>query len=507
MVALLRNWPRLFTYTTTIVIVFMMALVWVFEVYPMLSQHSASGVPEKGLQLLGILIPVSIGLLTPLVFSFFKFGQQKDLSDLTHSSFEMKCIGEATLLEAIDKVPAGIVMYDSNDQLIMCNKRFRDIWGYSAEDTYTGVTHQELGLIDVRNGVKVAGEAANEYMQNRLEYRAIFSDEQVVELQDGRLISTKDRPLTDGGFVSIQTDITELVEARNSFHKSEQQLLDAIEGLDQGFASFDHNDHLVIANSTYRKMYPEQNNSTTDMSFEDMIRLSVYAKEIPSATGCEEEWIAKRMEQHRNCCHISEQLLSNGDWVKTSERRTANNGTVCISTDISEAKKNQAILELHATTDEMTGTLNRRTGFFMLKKLMAQSQRSGNDLTISFIDIDDLKSVNDKFGHEKGDHLIKSISKAAKGVIREGDIIMRLGGDEFLIAFPGCTPILAEKKMDEIKLQLTCNKPLDNDIELNFSYGCTSYLSSPFKDIEEYVSHADKLMYENKLNRRAAHPN
>ncbi|MCK4710267.1 MAG: diguanylate cyclase, partial [Gammaproteobacteria bacterium] len=362
---------------------------------------------------------------------------------------------------------------------------------------------QELGLIDRQRGVKVAGGVAEEYMESRLEYRAVFSEEQVVELPDGRLISTKDRPLARGGFISIQTDITELVEARNSFHKSEQQLLDAIEGLDEGFVSFDNNDRLVIANSTYRKMYPSHKEITPGLSFEDLIKVSIYAGETPVAIGCEEEWIARRLQQHHTQSPVDEQLLSNGLWVKVSERRTENDGVVCISTDISEAKKNQDILELYATTDEMTGLLNRRTGLLMLDKLMAQFQRSDDDLTICYIDIDGLKSVNDKFGHENGDLLIKTISSAAKETTREGDIIMRLGGDEFLIAFPYCSTTLANEKMEAIKQRLNEIRESEKYLfELSFSYGTSAYLPEPHGDVEEYVAHADKLMYKNKLERR-----
>ena len=89
---------------------------------------------------------------------------------------------------------------------------------------------------------------------------------------------------------------------------------------------FDENDRLVIANSTYKRMYPAQKNILPGIRFEDAVKLSVYAGEVPAASGREEEWLAERLEQHRSQDGVSEQLLSDGRWVKVSEHRTADGG-------------------------------------------------------------------------------------------------------------------------------------------------------------------------------------
>ena len=86
---------------------------------------------------------------------------------------------EAVLLEAMDNIPAAFVVYDQNDRLIVCNKKFREFYGYSEADAAPGVTHQELGLIDQSRGVKVVGAHPAEYMQSRLRYRDTLADEQL----------------------------------------------------------------------------------------------------------------------------------------------------------------------------------------------------------------------------------------------------------------------------------------------------------------------------------------
>ena len=282
---------------------------------------------------------------------------------------------EAVLIEAMDNIPAAFVVYDKNDRLIVCNAQFREFYGYSEADAAPGVTHQELGLIDERRGVIVAGIGSENYMKSRLKYRASFDDEQLVKLPDGRLISTRERPIASGGFVSIQIDVTEITET-------------------------------------------------------------------------------------------------------------------------------QAILEHYATTDELTGLTNRRVGLQMMSKLMSQHKRSGDDLSICYVDIDELKAVNDEFGHEKGDWVIKTIANTVKAVIRNGDIVMRLGGDEFLIIFPQCAVAQANMKIKAIEARLAeieANEKIP--FRLGFSYGTAAYQPELFRSEEEYIAHSDKLMYENKLER------
>ncbi len=282
---------------------------------------------------------------------------------------------EAVLIEAMDNIPAAFVVYDKHDRLIVCNAKFREFYGYSEADTAPGVTHQELGLIDQRRGVIVAGMSSEDYMESRLKYRASFDDEQLVKLSDGRLISTRERPIASGGFVSIQIDVSEITEA-------------------------------------------------------------------------------------------------------------------------------QAILEHYATTDELTGLINRRVGLQMMSKLMSQHKRSGDDLSICYIDIDGLKAVNDEFGHERGDWLIKTIGNTVKEAIRDSDIVMRLGGDEFLIIFPQCSVAQANLIIKAIQERLSEIEVSEKTLfALGFSYGTASYQHEIFRSVEEYIAHSDNLMYQNKLEK------
>lgn len=94
-------------------------------------------------------------------------------------------------------------------------------------------------------------------------------------------------------------------------------------------------------------------------------------------------------------------------------------------------------LFLQTTTDELTGAINRKTGMEMLEGLITKARTEGTLLSVCFVDIDDLKVVNDCYGHNEGDHLIKTVAQVLMGASVPTDSVARLGGDEFF-ADTGC---------------------------------------------------------------------
>ncbi len=167
--------------------------------------------------------------------------------------------------------------------------------------------------------------------------------------------------------------------------------------------------------------------------------------------------------------------------------------------DISDRKHVEEELYHFATYDELTGLYNRRVGIEFLKQELKKMKRGKTFLSICFIDIDDLKIVNDNFGHEAGDNLINFIVQDIKSAMRESDILSRLGGDEFLLIFPDCR--LKEVKFIwervEKSLEERNSRP---DIEYNISasYGFAETDSENALSCEEIIQIADKRMYDHK---------
>ena len=95
-------------------------------------------------------------------------------------------------------------------------------------------------------------------------------------------------------------------------------------------------------------------------------------------------------------------------------------------------------LQRIAMTDELTGLANRREALAGIDRMIATARRSGRPLTLAILDIDRFKLVNDSHGHPAGDEVIREVAEAAARIMRDQDLVGRLGGEEFIIAFPDC---------------------------------------------------------------------
>ena len=163
-----------------------------------------------------------------------------------------------------------------------------------------------------------------------------------------------------------------------------------------------------------------------------------------------------------------------------------------------EAQKKE--LEFYANNDALTGTMNRRGGMAYLEHLIGISRRHGIYLSIGFVDVDGLKAVNDEFGHDAGDDLIRSVVDIIRDRIRDSDSLFRVGGDEFIVLFPGCRREDAEDVFTDINSALE-DAGASRNYPLEISYGIAEYDGSSSADI--FIHEADSVMYGDKQRKKS----
>jgi diguanylate cyclase (GGDEF)-like protein/PAS domain S-box-containing protein len=117
-----------------------------------------------------------------------------------------------------------------------------------------------------------------------------------------------------------------------------------------------------------------------------------------------------------------------------------------VAKDITERKRAEGVREARlrqaqeqARTDDLTGLSNRRVWDAELPREIARSRRNGSALAVAMIDLDGLKAINDTKGHQAGSNVIKAASSAWAAVLRESDLLVRFGGDEFAVIMPDCS--------------------------------------------------------------------
>jgi len=152
--------------------------------------------------------------------------------------------------------------------------------------------------------------------------------------------------------------------------------------------------------------------------------------------------------------------------------------------------------ERQARTDVLTGLNNRRAFFESAEMIDAQSRRYHRTYVIVMIDIDHFKSINDTWGHEVGNIALKTVGRVISGMLRESDVIGRIGGEEFAIILPE-TPIkegaaLAERLREKIERTLIPSSK--NKINVTISIGIAS-LDDRTDSLKKVVGNSDAAMY------------
>ncbi|WOE70726.1 GGDEF domain-containing protein [Hydrogenimonas thermophila] len=153
-----------------------------------------------------------------------------------------------------------------------------------------------------------------------------------------------------------------------------------------------------------------------------------------------------------------------------------------------------------ATKDPLTHLYNREFLSEYAEKVLKENRRKGESIALIFLDLDNFKPVNDNYGHEEGDKVLKNVAEMLKNSFRDQDIVVRYGGDEFIV--------FAQLNRVQVYELNEVLKSLQNRIEDNFqkygisiSYGISIYPLEA-NNLEVLIYIADKKMYEQKKRKK-----
>ncbi len=168
------------------------------------------------------------------------------------------------------------------------------------------------------------------------------------------------------------------------------------------------------------------------------------------------------------------------------------------------SKKLMAILERNAQTDSLTGLYNRKYLESTIPKITSQAERSGISFGILLLDIDYFKMINDTYGHDIGDNAIRVVSQTLLENIRESDIAIRFGGEEFLILLYNCDEKFIKNIAEKIRVNFS-KKDIQTGgttvLNKTMSIGASMYPNDS-KDLEECIKFADLALYKAKRTGR-----
>lgn len=150
--------------------------------------------------------------------------------------------------------------------------------------------------------------------------------------------------------------------------------------------------------------------------------------------------------------------------------------------------------------DDLTGAWTRGTFEYCIAQKVDQKRR--DEFGLIFVDIDELKRINDQYGHFEGDYALRTTVQLIKSALRKTDIIARTGGDEFLVILDCISREKIDHTIERIRNTFRqYNETSNKEYVLDCSIGAELF-HSDFHDINEFMRHVDKLMYENKKTKK-----
>ncbi|RUO26047.1 hypothetical protein CWE09_04790 [Aliidiomarina minuta] len=417
------------------------------------------------------------------------------------SSYEMLTSMVWQLQSTLDHVGAYVFTKDLEGQYTYVNSMVCELFDLPAEaiigktdDSFFDMDESQQ-LIEndqrvIQQGINIEGEERH-VLQGSGRIRYYWSVKVPLRNPGGKIV----------GMCGISTDITER-------RAMEKQMREQKELLDTVLNNADAN--IFMKNHQSRYLYANQNTA-------QLFGLS--QQELIGKTDFE----LMPAEQAEKFVQYDRQVLNSGEKTKTEETVIGHDGVtrhywtikiplkkeieepafIGIATDISDLVELREKFKLLAHTDALTGIYNRRFLFENAERELKRAKRTKKSFSVIIIDIDHFKKFNDSFGHAQGDSVIKSVVEACQQVVRETDLLGRIGGDEFVIVTPECGSHAALKvihRLQEKINSLQFNWAEGKSLKLTLSIGLAVYNGT--ETFDQILARADRALYKVKKNNR-----
>jgi diguanylate cyclase (GGDEF)-like protein len=280
-----------------------------------------------------------------------------------------------------------------------------------------------------------------------------------------------------------------------------------------GIAALDAHNVFLFNNAAFADMFGFSGQSMQGLSHDDMMAW-VFQNRVGPIIGCPtlEGWLAHVQSRLRSATFRRFEVdLHDGRWLLVTEQVHPTGELMMLCSDITQQKKvefalkqTQSDLERLALTDELTAIPNRRHFLQQLGQEFTRARRHGHPLCLAMLDLDHFKRVNDRFGHLGGDEVLKHFATFLRQQLRSGDILGRLGGEEFAILLPETQIEDALCVLRRIGTELGAQRMdlVAPGFAYTFSGGIVEMPDDTGIDYSWMLASADKALYDAKSSGR-----
>ncbi len=390
---------------------------------------------------------------------------------------------------------------------LLDNYRREDVIGKRLTEAFPGI--REFGLLPVLQRVWKTGQP--EHFP-----ASFYSDNHISGWRDNYIYR-----LPSGEVVAIYDDVTGRKQAEAVMLGLNEKLNYLLNSMAEGAYGVDTDGNCTFVNESFLHILGYENTEEViGKHIHDLIHHSHADGSHYPAQECR-MYAAYRLKQKIN---VSDEVFWRKDgigipveyWSQPIVRDGVVVGAIATFLDITERKKNEEAIHRLAFYDTLTLLPNRRLLNDRLHQALIAAKRSGRYGAVMFIDLDNFKSLNDKYGHTLGDLLLNEVARRISGCLREIDTVARLGGDEFVVLLTN----LNEDNIESVRLatliaekvRITLARPYflklahEGEAETNVEHHCTSsigvtlFMKNGTQD--EILKWADTAMYQAKHDGR-----
>jgi diguanylate cyclase (GGDEF)-like protein len=347
----------------------------------------------------------------------------------------------AALSDALDLVDFGIVLLDRDTRVRFVNRYFVELSVVGQELLATGPNYREMLSHVAESGqYAVPPNELSAYIAEReAAVRAGSIEPMEIDLRDGRRLLFRSIVTPDGGRILTYTDVT-----HTKAEVDEQRLVrDAVE------------------------------RASVELRFSN--------------------------ETLENQASYLVSLAEDSD----ANARRAEDANRQLEHEIAERRLLEAELLRLATTDALTGALNRRQLFKLGQQELLRVRELGEGLAVLMVDIDHFKYINDQHGHPVGDEALKHVVGRLRAGVRRVDLIGRVGGEEFAIVLSAITAEVALKVAERVRAAVAAKALLHDTVRVRMTISVGLAMARDTDDsIEQVIARADKQLYQAKRSGR-----
>ncbi|MBN1572694.1 MAG: diguanylate cyclase [Deltaproteobacteria bacterium] len=386
----------------------------------------------------------------------------------------------------IEQSPFSIQVMNTEGKIVNVNRSWEKLWEGSLDDLkdYNILEDEQLERLGVMSYVERAF-SGEETVIPPVEYVTTESPKIVKRWVEGYFYPVRDSEGEINSIILISRDITEQKETERTMRISDWAMKSSISAI----VLFDLNGIVTYVNPSFLNMWGYDDISEViGLSWEEIWYDEGRIRESIDSQDGMESWVGEVLARKKDGSLFNVQL-SASLVIDEEEKPISIMGSLV---DITNRKKLEEELWTLSITDSLTGLYNQRYFYRKIEEEAAKARRMSYPICLMIFDLDNFKQYNDRYGHQKGDDVLREIGEITKkSVRRESDAAFRYGGDEFAVILPNA------KKEDALEVAKRIEREVSKTFkDIGISFGI-EILTEDIA-IEEFIRAADVAMYREK---------